>query len=82
MMKLATLSDKEKLEYMRSLSKVDPILKGDEIENAIMLRNRLTQKKGKTKDEVVKLEMINKSLKRIDVYYQEWGQNIFMQSGL
>lgn len=82
MMRLATLSDKEKLEYMRSLSKVDPSLKGDEIENAIMLRNQLTQKKGKTNEEVIKLELINKSLKRIDEYYREWGENLFMQSGL
>lgn len=82
LLKLSTLSEKEKITYLNGLSNVDPSLQADNIENAIKIRNILTRKKGKTKEEIVKLEFIKQRLKNLDKYFEEWGQDVFIKSGL
>lgn len=82
LLKLSSLTEKEKVEFIKGLTKFNPDLKGEEIENAIKLKNKLTNKKGKTKEEIVKLEQIKKILKNTDKYIEQWGENVFFESGL
>ncbi|MBT1705436.1 hypothetical protein [Chryseosolibacter indicus] len=79
---LSTLSEKEKVEYFKGLSKVDPTVQGEELEQLIKIKNRLANKKGKTKEEIIQLEIIKKELKRIDGQMEQWGQDLFIKSGL
>jgi hypothetical protein len=82
LLRLSSLSEKEKIAYLNGLSTVDPTLQADDIENAIKIRNILTRKKGKTKEEILKLEYIKQRLKSIDKYFEQWGQDVFIKSGL
>ena len=82
LLKLSTLGEKEKVAYFNGLSNVDPSLQADDIENAIKIRNILSRKKGKTKEELLKLEFIKKRLKNIDKSLEEWGKDVFIKSGL
>lgn len=81
-LELSTLSEKKKVEYFKGLSKVDPTVQGEELEQLIKLKNRLVNKKGKTKLEIVQLEKIKQELKRIDGQMEQWGQDLFIKSGL
>lgn len=82
LLRLSTLSEKEKIAYLNGLSTADPSLKADDIENAIRSRDILTRKKGKTKEEIAKLEFIKQKLKNLDKYFEQWGQDVFIKSGL
>lgn len=79
---LSTLSEKQKVEYFKGLSEVDPTVQGAELEQLIKLKNRLVIKKGKTKAEILQLEKIKQELKRLDGQMEKWGQDLFMKSGL
>lgn len=79
---LSTLSEKDKIEYFKGLSKVDPTVKGEELEQLIKHKNKLVAKRGKTKSEIFQLEKIKQELKRIDEHMEQWGKDLFMKSGL
>jgi len=81
-LRLANLTEKEKIEYLIGMTEVDPSLKGHEYQKAIKHKNYLERKKFKSKDEVVELGKIKHHLTNMDKYFEEWGSKLFLESGM
>ena len=82
LLRLANLTEKEKIEYLIHMTGVDPSLKGHEYAKAIQMKNSLTNKKFKTKEEIIQLGKLKHHLSNVDKYFEEWGSKVFMESAL
>jgi hypothetical protein len=80
LLKLASLTEKEKIEYLIHMTEADPSLKGHEYAKAIQLKNTLSKKKYKTREEIIQFGKLKHHLSNLDKHFEEWGNNLLMQS--
>jgi hypothetical protein len=79
---IASLDEKSKVDFLKNLEHVLKNGSGERLEEFIKVRDALKNKRMKTKDDILKLKRIENELKKGDLYFQEWGENMYNQSGL